>query len=239
MTNEEWIELCLKRLSMGKTSDVMNFSYADTLAYIERLKAENAALRERRGKAVELPCEVADDMSELNTYKILDATCGGRSIWFNKHNPNCLYIDKRIENHTKIWETSTGKKRFIDVHPDIVADFTDLPFPDSSFYLVVFDPPHLLHVGENAWLKKKYGKLPSDWRPLIHDGFRECMRVLKPNGTLIFKWNETDIPVRDIIKVCGVDPLFGHKSGKMSKTHWLCFMKPEVRLAELQGEVNG
>lgn len=47
MTNEEWIELCLKRLSMGKTSDVMNFSYADALAYIERLKAENAELRER------------------------------------------------------------------------------------------------------------------------------------------------------------------------------------------------
>lgn len=45
MTNEERIELCLKRLSMGKASDVMNFSYADTLAYIERLKAENTELR--------------------------------------------------------------------------------------------------------------------------------------------------------------------------------------------------
>lgn len=45
MTNEERIELCLKRLSMCKTSDVMNFSYADTLAYIERLKEENADLR--------------------------------------------------------------------------------------------------------------------------------------------------------------------------------------------------
>ena len=50
MTNEEWIELCLKRLSMGKTSDVMNFSYADTLAYIQRLKAENDELRERLKK---------------------------------------------------------------------------------------------------------------------------------------------------------------------------------------------
>lgn len=50
MTNEEWIELCLKRLSMGKTSDVMNFSYADTLAYLQRLKAENDELRERLEK---------------------------------------------------------------------------------------------------------------------------------------------------------------------------------------------
>ena len=51
MTNDEQIELFLKRLSMGKTSDVMNFSYSDTLAYIQRLKAENAALRERMEKA--------------------------------------------------------------------------------------------------------------------------------------------------------------------------------------------
>lgn len=46
MTDEQ-IELCLKRLSECKTSDVMNFSYADALAYIERLKAENAELRAR------------------------------------------------------------------------------------------------------------------------------------------------------------------------------------------------
>lgn len=52
MTSEEWIELCLKRLSMGKTSDVMNFSYADALAYIERLKAENAELHARLEKMV-------------------------------------------------------------------------------------------------------------------------------------------------------------------------------------------
>lgn len=60
MTNEENIELCLKRLSECKTSDVMNFSYADTLAYIERLKAENAELRERLSRAAELPCKVGD-----------------------------------------------------------------------------------------------------------------------------------------------------------------------------------
>lgn len=56
MTNEERIELCLKRLSIGKTSDVVNFSYADALAYIERLKAENAALREKLSHSIELPC---------------------------------------------------------------------------------------------------------------------------------------------------------------------------------------
>ena len=54
MTAEE-IEHCLERFTMGKTTDVMNFDYAGTLAYIQQLKAENAALRERLSKAVELP----------------------------------------------------------------------------------------------------------------------------------------------------------------------------------------
>ena len=50
MTEQE-IERCLERLSTCKATDVMNFDYAGTLAYIQRLKAENAALRERLEKA--------------------------------------------------------------------------------------------------------------------------------------------------------------------------------------------
>ena len=69
------------------------------------------------------------------------------------------------------------------------------------------------------------------------------MRVLKPNGTLIFKWNETDVTVSKIIDVIGQMPLFGHKSGKREKTHWLCFMKESKvenngRVAEMVGETN-
>lgn len=157
---------------------------------------------------------------------ILDATCGSRSIWFNKEHPAAVYCDIREENATEIWKsTKNDSVRTLTVKPDILADFTDLPFDDESFYLVVFDPPHLQKVGENAWLRKKYGKLDENWRELIRDGFAECMRVLKPYGTLVFKWGERDIPTREIIKACGQEPLFGHKSGKKMQTHWLCFMK--------------
>ena len=111
-------------------------------------------------------------------------------FWFDKHNPLALFVDKRSEIVTA---KDRDKIRTIEIKPDIIADFTHLPFEDNSFYMVVFDPPHLKTLGETSWMAKKYGKLPKDWQSLIHDGFTECMRVLKPNGTLVFKWNESEI----------------------------------------------
>lgn len=66
-----------------------------------------------------------------------------------------------------------------------------------------------------------------DWKSLIHDGFAECMRVLKPNGTLIFKWNESEIKASEVLSVIPFKPLFGHTTGRQSKTIWMCFMKRE------------
>ncbi len=51
MTEQE-IERCLERFATGKTTDVVNFDYAGTLAYIKRLKSENAELRERIDNSV-------------------------------------------------------------------------------------------------------------------------------------------------------------------------------------------
>lgn len=150
---------------------------------------------------------------------ILDACCGSKMFWFNKENENVLFMDNRETEET----LCDGRKLIIK--PDIVADFRNMPFEDNEFYLVVFDPPHLIRAGENSWLSKKYGKLNKDtWQEDIRQGFDECMRVLKPNGTLIFKWNEDQIRLRDILKVIEHKPLFGNKR---AKTHWLVFMKGE------------
>ena len=35
--------------------------------------------------------------------KILDVTCGARSIWFNKHHPAAVYCDKRREQVEMVW----------------------------------------------------------------------------------------------------------------------------------------
>lgn len=164
----------------------------------------------------------------MSEKKILDATCESRSIWFNKYHPATIYMDKRQEHESRIWKSGDGlSERFLTVDPDVVADFTDMPFEDNSFYLVVFDPPHLRTVSDTAWLCRKYGKLNDNWPKMLHDGFAECMRVLKPNGVLIFKWSEFEIPAAKVWKAIGRKPLFGHHSGKNSKTFWGCFMKGE------------
>ena len=46
--------------------------------------------------------------------------------------------------------------------------------------------------------------------------------MLKPYGTLIFKWNEQQIKLSEILKVIEYEHLFGNKRGD---THWLVFMK--------------
>lgn len=158
--------------------------------------------------------------------KILDVTCGARTIWFNKHHPAAVYCDKRVESFQLAFgKNSYQCSRTLDINPDVVCDFTALPFPDCSFKLVVFDPPHLIKAKETAWLVKKYGKLDENWQKMLHDGFSECMRVLEPDGVLIFKWSEHDIPAEDVWKAIGQKPLFGHHSGKKSTTFWGCFMK--------------
>lgn len=156
---------------------------------------------------------------------ILDATCGNRGIWFQKAEPHTIYCDKRSETFEEEHGVSQRMRHKLVINPDVECDFTDLPFDDDSFSLVIFDPPHLENLTETSWMRKEYGSLDGDWKPMIRKGFEECIRVLKPNGVLVFKWSEVRITTREILDVIGETPLFGHRSGKKMNTHWLCFMK--------------
>lgn len=149
---------------------------------------------------------------------ILDACCGCRMFWFNKAHPNVIYMDNRE------CDEMTFDNRRIHVAPDVKGDFRNMPFPDNSFRMVVFDPPHLKRAGEKSWLAKKYGRLdPKAWPQDIQAGFDECFRVLVPGGFLVFKWNEDQIPIYSVVNLIAERPLFGQKKGK---THWLIYMKP-------------
>lgn len=152
---------------------------------------------------------------------ILDACCGSRMFWFNKSHPDVVYADIRYED----LDLNHGN-RTCHIRPDKIHDFRKMDFPDESFYLVVFDPPHLVGAGKSGYMAKKYGTLDKNWRDDLKQGFDECMRVLKPCGTLIFKWNEHSIKVSELISVLGSEPLIGHRTLQTSKTIWMAFIKP-------------
>lgn len=157
--------------------------------------------------------------------KVLDACCGSRMSWFDRKDSRATFVDKRRERHTLPDISSKGGSRELVIDPDHLADFTDLPFPDNTFALVIFDPPHFERNGATGWVGLKYGTLKGDWRGMLKAGFAECFRVLKPDGTLIFKWCEDEIPVSQILALTPEKPLIGHRSGKQQKTHWIAFLK--------------
>ena len=150
---------------------------------------------------------------------VLDAACGSRMMWFDKQDTRAVFGDIRTESS----ELCDG--RMLEVCPDQVMDFRDLPYPDATFWHVVFDPPHLNRLGKDSWTAAKYGALLPSWRDDLRAGFAECFRVLKPHGTLIFKWNEDQIPVSEVLALTPHKPLYGHRSGRLSKTHWIAFIK--------------
>lgn len=162
-------------------------------------------------------------------FPILDACCGSRKFWFDSEDRRALFIDIREEVRTVKDNGKQDGERTITVAPDLVADFRKLPFGDESFSLVVFDPPHIRdnRTGKNSRMAINYGTLSSNWKEDIAAGFRECFRVLKTNGVLIFKWAETNIPVRDVVALAPEGPLFGNRMPKASGTHWMVFMKPK------------
>lgn len=153
---------------------------------------------------------------------ILDACCGSKMFWYDKEEPHTTYMDIRNE---VLAYTDRDTVREVVINPDIVSDFRNIPFADNSFDLVVFDPPHLIHVGDTSWLAKKYGKLDKKtWPQDLKLGFDECMRVLKLNGTMLFKWNEDQI--KDVFAVFEQQPILGDKR---SKTRWSVFIKKRAK----------
>lgn len=144
-------------------------------------------------------------------------------FWFDKKNPLTVYFDARVR------EKGFCKERYnFSIKPDLQGDFRKLPFKKNKFKLVVFDPPHLKRpTAEQGIITKKYGSLPVDWKPVIADGFKECFRVLAVGGVMIFKWNEKEIKLKDVLNTIGEKPLLGHTTGSRNQTIWLVFMKTQ------------
>lgn len=169
-------------------------------------------------------------LAMLGTERVLDPCCGSRMMWLDREHPDAIFGHRRYETLT-VTDRSHGNasgQRTLRIEPDQVMDFRAMPFADGVFKLVAFDPPHLERAGPRSWLAAKYGKLGDDWRDDLRQGFAECFRVLSADGVLVFKWNETQVKVSEVLALTPHPPLFGHISGRKGLTHWLVFMKPAV-----------
>lgn len=152
--------------------------------------------------------------------EILDACCGGRMWWWDKAHPLAVYMDKREAPHGSIEQRPNW-----NCSPDLFGDFRYMPFADESFQLILFDPPHIIKGSgqPTGILGMRYGALKRDTaRDDLRLGLSECWRVLKPGGTLIFKWagdlGGIDFPAQ---------PIVGTRS--RHETRWLVFYKPLER----------
>lgn len=148
---------------------------------------------------------------------IIDVCCGGKMFYFDKNDERVLFCDERN------FEKQFINKSLFQVKPDMLIDFKDLPFEDKSFHLVVFDPPHIIRTSDKGLLAQKYGRLNKNYKSELARAFDECYRVLKDNGTLIFKWSEAQIKLSTILECFSKKPLLAQKSSKTS--HFCVFFK--------------
>lgn len=146
---------------------------------------------------------------------MLDATAGGRMLWFDKNPEDVLFVDERV-----VPKGSIVQQPLWSVEPDMQADFRSLPFADDSFEMVVFDPPHT-DVSPESIIGTKYGTI-TDLDEVVA-GLAECWRVTE--RWLVFKWAEASWPVGDVLDRVRFRPLFGHRTAKSGATIWCLFRK--------------
>jgi hypothetical protein len=172
---------------------------------------------------------------------ILDATAGFRMMWFNKNNKYTVFMDKRndvdILADIEQFGENRGRpifKEWKPSNPTYQGDFRKTSFPDKTFRLIVWDPPHLKGSGSRKHQQGLcFGVLQAEtWQSDFAKGFTELWRLLKDEGILIFKWHDSSFNFREVLKLFPHKPILGQttsnhvtKDGKRRHTFWFCFMK--------------
>jgi SAM-dependent methyltransferase len=141
-------------------------------------------------------------------------------MWFDKEHSDTLYIDIR-----EVDPGTSAHRPNWSVEPDMVADYRNLPFKDEKFELIVWDIPHKIKH-DSGQICLKYSFLGENWEEDTAQGFKEVWRCLKPGGVLIFKWNDLDVKVSEMLALFDREPLFGTRTKKgVNNTYWILFKK--------------
>lgn len=155
----------------------------------------------------------------MNEKFILDACCGGRQFWIDKNHKNAVFMDIRSEPKGSIQLQPNWS-----IEPDIIGSYLDMPFDDNTFNLVMWDIPHAINL--KGIIGMKYGELGDKWREELPKGFNQCMRVLKHQGILIFKFNDLAISFKEILSLFPQSPIgFTPTKKGVNNTAFFVFIK--------------
>lgn len=154
---------------------------------------------------------LAHELAQSLAPRVLDVSAGPRAAWVDRQDRCAVFVD--LDPATL---------------PDLVADSRSLPFPDGSFDLAVFDPPHT-GFSAGAGMARAYGRIRCDQIPeLVRGTARELARVVRPGGVLSFKWNDHTWALGTAVAWLAASwvPMFGQftdarRTGQDSRTSWV------------------
>lgn len=128
-----------------------------------------------------------------------DAELLEKMLDFYPRKPPRMILDATV-NAGRFWTGSARKIIGLDInprfHPDVVADNRQMPFRNSCFEVVVYDPPHIPNQGKDqskdfntrfGLVLKSLGNNGYNFNHLYPPFVREAYRVLKPEGILLCK----------------------------------------------------
>jgi len=164
---------------------------------------------------------------------ILDACCGGKSMYHSLNNQftqdEIVYIDIRKGTFTCPYKGTIAAV----IKPTILADCKHLPFRDNTFRLIIFDPPHLSTLWKSD-LEARYGSIDvANFRLMLRAVNEEFYRVLKIQGILLTKTLDRQRrssymrPFLSNFK-CLLDIDYrskGKENTSQNTTHWHVFIK--------------
>ena len=129
--------------------------------------------------------DTPDDAGPL----ILDACCGGKLMYhgLEQNIPKGRFVSIDVRRGDFWYRNAFNSKhdRVTRVRPDVIADMQHLPFRNSIFHLIIFDPPHA-KFSKTSYFAKRYGSMDDvNFSNLsVNDEFT---RVLRRSGLILAK----------------------------------------------------
>lgn len=176
---------------------------------------------------------------------ILDANAGNQTMWVTKDDKDILHIDM-------------NKK--LTVKPDIFCSNTQTPFADGSFDTIFIDPPHfygdvssIYSIPDAETFKQKwadYGDIPryyggdlyknqTELLAYVQKQQKECYRIIKDDGILWLKWNETMISINTILNLyenwhilLKIPVRLSNPNRTTKQTYWVCMKKNKKKIMQ-------